>query len=170
MQHKCDISQKYTILALSGAIDENADFRNLPVVENQFLVIDLNLVTHINSMGVRNWILWMTSLNHIQSILLRRVPAIIVNQMNVLDGFKPMAAIVESLYVPYHCHDCDQTTYLLAERGRDYREAYADSPAYVRIPAQRPCQRCGRECDADLIEAKFFRFLGRREVDSPGNR
>ena len=138
--HRIESSDKQEVIYLTGYVDENADFSGLNPKPSVQLVIDLAGVEHLNSLGLRTWVNWVKKLDQYPGgIFLRRCPNVVVHQMNILEGFIPLNAVVESLEVPFLCDACGHSFKYWAERGRDYKEAAADQPAYVKAPNELPC-------------------------------
>ena len=89
------------ILQLSGIIDEDVDFTHHSLQNVQQIEIELSNVKSINSCGIREWIKWLTSAKEAK-ISFKQCPKVIVDQMNMVDGFLPINGIVESFFVPYY--------------------------------------------------------------------
>jgi hypothetical protein len=148
------------LLVFRGEITENADFSKVEQLASQLLVVDLDGVTKINSMGIKKWILWVRA-HQGKQFHFRNCTPVIVNQMNILQGFLPPGALVESFYLPFRCDDCGLESSYLAERRRDYVEATTDAGREIKIPETRPCEQCGSAQEWDVMEQVYFRFLGR---------
>lgn len=149
-------------LHIVGRIDEETNFSSIQFPDVSRYVLDLDRVTGLNSMGLRNWIVWLKKFNKLnKNILLvyRKCHADIVDQMNILQGFLPRGSIVESIYVPYYCSICNQVNTSLATRGVDYQEATVDSKEKINIPEFKSCTKCGAKAEIDVIPGKFFLFL-----------
>lgn len=147
-------------LVISGEIDENSDFKSLELKGANQLIIDLKGIKHLNSMGLKNWTLWIKKLpKYPAGICFRHCPLVVVHQINVLHGFLPSNAIVESIEVPFFCESCSHESVYLAERNKDYFERTADSPEKVTMSLSKKCTKCGGKSNADIIENKFFSFL-----------
>jgi anti-anti-sigma regulatory factor len=146
-----------------GILDENTDFRPIKLDGAKSIIVDLEKVTGLNSMGLRNWVLWTKSLKAQAQIFFRHCTRPVVDQMNILNGFLPMGAIVESFYVPYHCEGCAHDDNYLAVRGKDYMEGRADSKEGIKIPDERACTACGEPMQFDVVPRKYFGFLKYRK-------
>jgi hypothetical protein len=159
MKFKIEHEPPIAVIELFDAIDEQSDFNKIPAITHPQVVIDLKNVDMINSFGARNWIKWLRSLKSVETISLRKCPAIIVHLMNVLEGFKPSAAIVESVYVPYYCRNCDEETTYLATRGHDFREASESSRLAVETPKVVACKSCSKNIEPGVVASRYFKFL-----------
>ncbi|OFZ10576.1 MAG: hypothetical protein A2Z20_08935 [Bdellovibrionales bacterium RBG_16_40_8] len=157
-----EVTSSHNILIFSGAIDERADFSTIQLTDGKELIIDLEKVNRINSLGLRNWIKWIRSLKSYM-ITLRKCPNIFINQMNILEGFFPSNSIIESFQVPYTCDGCGLQTITLARRGEDYCEATADRPEQINIPPIIKCDKCGGSSVVDIVFTKHFDFLKNRQ-------
>lgn len=160
-EYKISSDDKTYTIHFSGEIDENADFSALNILPNKALVIDLNEVRYLNSMGLRSWIYWIRSLKSKQ-VQLRNCHPGIIHQINVLEGFLPLGGVVESFWVPYFCESCEKAFNEHASRGVDYQEVTADQSEMLNIPMEKPCPKCGETSDIDVIPSHFFKFLGKR--------
>ncbi len=148
-------------LVLSDALDENANFSELEKLKIKNLTVDLDGVRKINSMGLKKWIA-LTRSQQGTHFVLRRCPAPIVNQMNILEGFLPQGAIVDSFYIPYKCESCGVEQLQLAQRNFDFQEATNDQPVRIALPPTRPCESCGETMEWDIVEKAYFKFLSPR--------
>ena len=148
-------------LFLSEEIDENASFSDLETIKTKVLIVDLNGIRKLNSMGLKKWIMWTRSQAGTQFVF-SRCPAAIVNQMNILEGFLPQGSIVDSFYIPYKCDSCGAEHSQLAQRNFDYQEATNDQPLRIALASTRPCENCDETMEWDVIEKLYFRFLSPR--------
>lgn len=156
------LGSQQEVLTLSGAIDENSNFKKISLSKINQLVIDLGGIIHVNSMGLKNWSIWVKGLaKYPGGIVLRHCPKIIVNQINILHGFLPPGATVESIEVPFYCEECNTEFSYFAVRGKDYIEKTADQSEKILMQFVKKCERCGAAAHADIIEIKHFKFLGR---------
>ncbi len=161
---KIESLDKKEIVYFSGYIDENADFQSIQPKDVPQLVIDLKGVEHLNSLGLRTWVNWVKSLpQYPGGIFLRHCPSSVVHQMNILEGFLPLQAVIESLEVPFLCDHCGHSSSFWAKRGTDYREASTDNAGFVKVPLELPCEKCGKTASADIIPNKHFSFINRRK-------
>ncbi len=147
------------VVHVTGAINEETIFQEIDPGASMVVTLDLDKVVSLNSMGLRNWVLWVKQLRSKFQMVFRNCPRVVVDQMNILNGFLPMGAIVGSFYVPYYCESCGREDNLLATRGKDYMEATVDAREGIKIPEQRPCPVCQEEMALDVIPAKYFSFL-----------
>lgn len=144
-------------ITLAGVIDENAVLPKFPEVEGR-LYIDLDQVTMINSIGCRSWLQWFRQdVRAKGGVSLVKCSPAIVHQINILSGFLPKGARVESLYVPYHCDECGHEDQKLLVYGTDF----TDSELLNEL-SDRLCGSCGALMSPDVIVNRYFRFLSKK--------
>jgi hypothetical protein len=116
------------------------------------VVLDLADVTAINSVGIREWIKWIKAFPANVQISVRRCPKIIVDQINMVAGFLPSAAVVESFFVPYYSDATGTEKMVLFEKDKQYANGDVTPPEDVKDDS-------GEAMEMDVIEAKYFKFL-----------
>ncbi len=147
-----DVHGDKVSLKLAGPIDEDANFPNIDLSTFNEVTIDFKSVTAINSCGIREWIKWMNSGNGAQ-IVYEYCPKVIVDQINMVDGFLPANAVISSFYVPYFCESCDNLDAKL------HTDPASLANGTIKVPAQIPCTKCNQAAEIDVIETKYFKFL-----------
>lgn len=136
-----------------GNIDENASFTGAILDGAQDLVIDLEKVEAINSCGIRDWIQWLKTSPADCKIEYRNCPKVIVDQMNMIKGFLPENAHVESFYVPYYAPDSDIEKMILYRKGVDFKDDSVDIQDTYTDPDTN------EEYEIDVIPEKYFKFI-----------
>lgn len=141
-------------LKFTGGIDEEAQFPDLKLSGK--VTIDLSGVSAINSIGIRAWIRWFSSLGSGVSLEFIRCPKALVMQMNMVEGFLPANSQVKSMQVPFYCEDCDEEKDVMFEVGKEIT-IVGDQ---VKLNYDK-ASICGGGCDPelDVSEVKYFRFL-----------
>lgn len=136
---------------LVGAIDEDADFRELGGLEQKNISFDFDKITMINSCGIREWIKFLETIPEKTDIVYRNCPQIIIEQINMVHGFFRKGASIESFYAPYFCENCNKENkvHLKSDQVKN------------RKAPKMECQKCGEDMDFDAIEAQYFSFLGK---------
>jgi anti-anti-sigma regulatory factor len=158
-------SQNQTLkVSIIGAINENTTFAELDLNGAKEIHLDLKQVSNLNSMGLRNWLIWVKKLKGKAQMRFQNCPRVVVEQMAILQGFLPIGAIVDSFQVPYYCDSCGHEEQFMAFRGRDYMEATADTPEGVKVPEIKPCPSCQLKMNIDIVPLKYFSFLKNRRV------
>lgn len=138
-------------LTLMGTIDEDADFSKIPIAGATAIDLQLGGVKSINSCGIREWIKWMGAATGAQ-IKWNECPKVLVDQINMVDGFLPANAKVMSFYVPYFCDDAGSEKNVLYRYGTEYSEGQLTPPASVKDDD-------GNDMEMDVIESKYFKFI-----------
>lgn len=136
---------------LIGAIDEDADFKDLLGLEQQTISFDFNQVNMINSCGIREWIKFIEKIPEKTHIKYNNCPQIIIEQINMVHGFFRKGAEINSFYAPYYCEKC----------GKEQKVHLEASQVKNRKAPKMECPTCGEEMDFDAIEAQYFSFLGK---------
>jgi len=139
-------------VSLSGNVDEDAGFTPLDLGANTQIVFDLEGVTAINSVGIREWIKWIKTLPASVKMAVRKCPKIIVDQINMVAGFLPPGTQVESFYVPYYSDASGSEKMVLFQYGKEYKDGKIEFPAEIKDDS-------GEVMEMDVIEAKYFKFL-----------
>jgi anti-anti-sigma regulatory factor len=141
-------------LRLVGRIDEKAELPHLQQqIPDSRLAIDLSGVEFINSIGVREWCIFLRKLlRRGHEVVLRRCSETMVHQMNmILDVWQ--GTIIESIFLPYHCPKClhEESVCINVEVHR------ADLQAR-RAPAHR-CPRCQTAMALNELPERYLLFL-----------
>lgn len=148
-------------LAFEGAIDEDTEFPSLNLTLAKKVVIDLNGIRTINSVGIREWLAWIRPVAQVAEITVERCPKAMVLQFNMVDGFLPPKTKVTSFYVPYFCEKCDYEGSHLLTVGKDI----VNQPGGVKVnfdaKGAAKCADGACEIEMDVSEAKYFQFLKR---------
>lgn len=138
-------------LQMNGVIDEDVDFSNHTITNATQIEIDLNNVKSINSCGIREWIKWLSTAKEAK-ISFKQCPKVIVDQMNMVDGFLPQNAQVESFFVPYYSDASGEEKNVLFRQGIEF-----SNQGSVQAPVIQDSK--GTEMEMDVIESKYFKFI-----------
>ena len=138
-------------VAVSGVIDEDADFNPHSLAGSSSVSITMGGVKSINSCGIREWIKWIKTAAT-ASVTYHECPKIIVDQINMVQGFLPANGKVMSFYVPYYNEEAGTEKNVLFTNGKEYSENKVNPPASVTDEAGRPMEM-------DVVEAKYFKFI-----------
>lgn len=142
------------VVQLAGSIDEDADFTKLPLSGNAQIEVEMGGLKNINSCGIREWIKWLGSAGSAQ-IDFVNCPKVIVDQINMVDGFLPLTGRVLSFYVPYYNDATGTEKNVLFRYGTDFTETGVTPPEVVK-------DEKGNEMEMDVVFAKYFKFLNKR--------
>lgn len=140
------------VLEIQGNIDEDANFAAPDLGASKSVVLDLDKVSAINSVGIREWIKWVKAFPAGVQLAVRKCPKIIVDQINMVAGFLPPGTKVQSFYVPYYADSSGNEKMVLFEEGKEYKGSEIFAPAEVKDDG-------GELMEMDVIEAKYFKFL-----------
>lgn len=141
------------IVTLAGHIDEDAQFTALDLSgASGKVVVDIEGVTAINSCGIREWVKWIRTAPNTTSVVFKKCPKVIVDQINMVTGFLPENGKVESFFVPYYSDESGNEKMVLFEEGKQFNGGDVNPPAEVK-------DESGEAMEMDVIEAKYFKFL-----------
>lgn len=140
-------------LKLAGAIDEDANFPNIDLSSFKEITFDFMNVTAINSCGIRDWIRWIGTIQPNAKVNYAHCPKVIIDQVNMVDGFLPNNGKTVSFFVPYFCESCDSLETKL------YSDTEGIAKGTVKVPTQVACGKCQQMAEIDVIESKYFKFL-----------
>ncbi|MGE0762486.1 MAG: hypothetical protein AB7N80_04335 [Bdellovibrionales bacterium] len=143
---------------VSGYIGEGAELFDLNFAGVKKVAFDLNGVSYLNSVGVKNWINWTGRFPPDTNIQMYNCPTLIIAQVNMVVGFLPNNGTVESLSAPMICEDCNKEQSVTLTRGKDYQYASNKESYKLQLP-EVPCPKCKKPMTLDAVEAKFFNFL-----------
>jgi len=152
VQHRGDVSY----VKLGGVIDEDNELGDLvDKIPTGTAVIDLGEIERINSCGVRDWVNWLSKLEHngTRSVLVECSPAIVA-QINLVNNFTG-SGVVKSFYVPYFCPECDEEKVLLVEA--------TDMGPPPHEPPTCRCDECDLVMDFDDMPDSYFAFLSNQK-------
>ncbi len=140
------------VIRLAGHIDEDATFNDLGLAGAGKITLELEGVSAINSCGIREWIKWVRTAPETAKIVYKKCPKVIVDQINMVAGFLPSNAKVESFFVPYYSDASGAEKMILFTEGKEFNGPEVHAPAEVKDDS-------GEVMEMDVIEAKYFKFL-----------
>jgi len=144
---KLNLEGSKVIIMIQGVIDEDAKFESLKTLEGP-LVFNFSGVTHINSIGIRNWVNFMKTVT--EKAFLTDCPPHIVKQFNMVPSFLGKASVL-SVYVPFVCDECGHEKVVLVSRSE-----FFENPIFDDISK---CDQCGKEEMAfDGTAEQYFAF------------
>ena len=149
-QFSIDQKGPKVVIGIKGVIDEDTAFPALPPGTSEVEVDFLNL-SGLNSLGIKNWITWVKTFGSAK-LTIRESPRIIVEQMNMIEGFLPAGSLVESFYVPYFCEADESELLVKWIRGTHYKDG-----AVVEFPQVEDEKM--RIFEMDVSKEKYFRFI-----------
>jgi len=147
-------------VALEGPIGETTPMFTLPLGGVTEIILDLGGVTYINSIGVKQWILWTLKIPPACQVKLVDSPFVFASQASIVVGFLTQNMRIESVRLPYACEECGAEETYLAKRGTDFEYSTAEAPSHISIPKERPCPKCeAGKMEPDFFLEKTFKFL-----------
>ncbi|MBI2521991.1 MAG: hypothetical protein HYV97_16360 [Bdellovibrio sp.] len=136
-------------IKLKGHINEDADLAQIPLSGFDQYNFDFNEVELINSCGIRDWIVFLDKLGPKSKIIYSRCPQIIIEQINMVQGFLRPNCVIESFYAPYFCEHHDTEKKILLKV----------SEVKARKAPKMCCEETGEEMEFDAIEEQYFYFI-----------
>jgi anti-anti-sigma regulatory factor len=142
-----------TVLAISGEMDDQSTLSQLTAHLSGKVVVDLGGVRFINSVGVREWIIFLHELDERRcKVVLRNCSERMVHQMNMVLEARGTAE-VESFQAPYVCDGCGAEHWITLAVA-PHREEFLS----FRVPAQT-CPDCGGTLQFDDLPNRYLLFL-----------
>lgn len=138
-------------VTVKGVIDEDVDFATHSLAGATAVDLYLGELKSINSCGIRDWIKWMSTSGSAQ-IRYHQCPKIIVDQINMVQGFLPASGKVMSFYVPFYSDDSGTEKNVLFTHSKEYTDQGVTAIPEVKDDA-------GNAMEMDVVEAKYFKFL-----------
>ena len=148
---KIDKSNPEYKVKIAGVIDEDADFGPHDLSGAAKVIVDTGSVKSINSCGIREWIKWIGTAGDV-GVEYFECPKIIVDQINMVQGFLPKKGRVQSFFVPFYSEALDQEKNVLFVHGKEYSDEGLVSTPEIKDEE-------GNEMEMDVVEAKYFKFL-----------
>jgi hypothetical protein len=142
--------EKYNVV-LAGSIDEDVDFTQVNLAGAGQIEIEMADLKSINSCGIREWIKWLGTAPA-ANITFKECPKVIVDQINMVDGFLPANAKVQSFFVPYYNDEAGSEKNILFRFGTEFTENMVNPPEAVKDDE-------GNSMEMDVIESKYFKFI-----------
>ncbi len=143
------INANETKLELIGTIDEKAVIPLKP--EASIIRLDLGRVSNINSIGIRNFLVWSVKHQHLKSIRLENCPSIFVKNFTTIEGFLKPNMTVMSFFVPFYSEETHETTEIHLVKGRDF-----NFEGMLNLPQLKDSKGNAMEMD---VADWFFSFL-----------
>lgn len=140
-------------VSIGGKIDEDADFSPHALQDGKTIEVDFAQVQTINSCGIREWMKWIKTAPS-SKFVYKNCPKVIVDQINMVEGFLPASGSVQSFFVPYYNEDSGNEKSVLFELGKDFVPGKVTPPAEVKDDS-------GQVMELDVIESKYFKFVER---------
>jgi len=146
-----------TVVRIEGAIDERFNLDGF-TGRRDVVVLDIDGVTRINSVGIKRWKTALTNLDAQYLCFVRCRPAV-VSQFNIVSGFGCGGELI-SFYLPYLCPHCDRAFALLLDMRADRGRIQS-----LTAPEQK-CT-CGEKADFDDFAEYYLRYAREAPIPEP---
>lgn len=141
------------VVRLSGSIEESVNLEELVGQTPGEVIVNCKEITRINSVGVKGWIKYFSSLQAKGvKLTFQECSTAIVEQINLISNFI-CGGTVESVFVPFACSNCKSELIALFK--------VADLKAGDLNLPELKCTKCGGKAVFDDIEEEYFAFLDR---------
>lgn len=141
------------VVELSGQIDEDADFSKILAPNSSAYIFDFDKIKMMNSCGIREWINFIEKLPTQAQITYRKCPQVVIEQINMVQGFLRAGARIDSFYAPYYCAKKDEVIKILLKTDQVKN---GKAPLMVDPEDQEVLE-------FDAIEAQYFNFIKQQE-------
>lgn len=157
MSFKIDFKEKdgKINLIFDGHLDEFVELPEIEVSGHGEIVLNLEKILSVNSLGIRTWLDWIKNFEGKARFQFINCPKCIVMQMNMVEGFIPKNSEVLSFYVPYYCESCDEEKSVLVDVRKNI---LMGSDVKLNIDKSKIC-KADCEIEMDVNESKYFKFL-----------
>jgi anti-anti-sigma regulatory factor len=141
------------VVRLVGAVEESVNFETLIGSPAAELHVYCKEVPRINSIGVKGWIKYFSTLQQAGTKLrFFECSTAIVEQINLISNFV-CGGTVESIYVPFSCGAC-RGEFIALFQVADLKKIGMDIP-------ELSCPKCAGKAAFDDIPEEYFAFLAR---------
>lgn len=152
--------QGESVLTVRGALDDTADFGqvigDLQGTKNLVLLLDLQGVQRTNSVGIREWLLFLGRLPAHTQLIFTHLGHAFVEQANLIPNLLGNAPVrIQSFQIPEVCPKCE--TLSSRTLSSDVLKWENDHWSY---PSAN-CDRCQSELELDSLPKEYFQFLTR---------
>jgi anti-anti-sigma regulatory factor len=138
-------------ISLEGPIDERSNLNTLVGSFLGDLVVNCEKVTRVNSVGVKQWMSYFTSLQNSRiSFQFEKISPALVEQFNIIKNFA-CGGKINSLLLPYHCDACNYHFQIIYSTASVQEAQYQPPPLH--------CPQCQKPASFDEIPEEFFAFL-----------
>ncbi|WP_291515967.1 hypothetical protein [Bdellovibrio sp. ArHS] len=155
LQLSFSVQDKCTTILLKGSLNEySSALDGVEVNPNFDLNVDLKDLQAINSLGIRNFHNFIRRLR-CQRLRFFYCPRVFVNQLNLVEGFLPDKAEIESFFVPYFSEQSGEDAQVLFTKFLEYKKV--NDKVVLSIPQVQDSQ--GNRMELDVFKDQYFRFL-----------
>lgn len=141
------------VVEFSGQIDEDSDFSKILSTNSSIYIFDFDKIKMMNSCGIREWINFIEKLPKEAQIIYRKCPQVVIEQINMVQGFLRTGARIDSFYAPYYSEQKDEVMKILLKTEQVQN---GKAPMMTDPESQE-------ELEFDAIEAQYFNFIKQQE-------
>ncbi len=145
---KVNLTQEGTVLDFIGDMDQSFQFPRPDAIEGKVIILDFSQLKLINSLGVRNFIVFIRALSA-EKIIYRACSCLMVNQFNMVKNMITEQVFVESFYAPYYAPLSHEEMEMLI---------YSNE-VQSGIAPKRLHPKTGEELEFDDLDERYFFFL-----------
>ena len=151
------IDERGARIIIQGALNEETDYT--PATHTlsaharmvHSVSFDLGDVNRTNSVGIKNWLMFLEKLPRVPFIF-TRISERIVEQVNMIPNALGSNFKIERFAAPFYCPKCDEPVSL------EFTAATFDQSAL----AGQQCPTCAGEIEFDALEDEYLHFLKRK--------
>lgn len=140
------------LITVSGYVNEYSKFPNITPTDK--IIIDLEKVKGLNSVGTRSWCTWLKMMGPPAMVVLENCPVIFVKSFNQVKGSYPDNVKANSLIVPYYSDQTDERKDIVIKANEHF-----GTPNGLQLPTVHDSK--GSEMEIDIIPDIYFAFLNR---------
>lgn len=147
---RLDVEVAGNRITMAGRIDEGVALSELlPHVPAGEVVIDTSAVVFINSIGLREWMRFISVLSKRTAVVLERVADVLMTQMNLIPQLAS-SATVRSFHAQYVCPAC-------GAEDQPVVDAVVHAQALRAMQAPRlPCPECGAQMELGDFPERYL--------------
>lgn len=147
-------SEQTLRLVFKGQLGESFRHNQIPKFSAKALMINLEGITFISSVGIREWVLLINSWTQSLPVYYERCSICFVDQVNMVPDCLGSAKMM-SFYAPYFCNTCEEEMSCLIELPK-----HKESVAQNKAPQfDCKCDRATGALEFDALEESYFSFL-----------
>ncbi len=156
-------SAESQVIFFDGSMDENAKLPTFDsLVQAKSLVFDFENCGVINSSGIKTWVKLMYELSDLEgvNITLRNCQPLILDQINMIEGFLPPNGTVESIHVRLFCEKCEKEFSVL-KKVDQLHDGLGDVVADLKQVDCETFPKCKQFINLDMHPDKALTFMHR---------
>lgn len=142
-------------ISFKGDIDETFRGEAIPLPKARQYTIDASRINNFNSCGIREWTLFVNTLNKNGSIVFEKCSVNFIDQVNMVPESLGNGHIL-SFNAPYYCATHGEIDILLDEH-------HIAQIKNTTVAPQISCEKCKQYLEFDALEESFFLFLKTEE-------